>query len=96
MLPLAHQQTAAALARNLRHVSPHINVINSWPHRTPSSQQLQRAVGSTASSAATAVPAAALDEQGNLPHVSVLLQEVLENLNHMPIKVTTHRYIPSS
>jgi hypothetical protein len=42
---------------------------------------------SAAAAAAAALGAAAEQEQQNLPHVSVLLQEVLHNLNHMPIKV---------
>lgn len=45
-------------------------------------QRESAAVAAAAQRAAT--PA---NEQEHAPHVSVLLQEVLHNLNHMPIKV---------
>jgi hypothetical protein len=41
--------------------------------------------------AAPASTTAADEEQQHKPHVSVLLQEVLHNLNHVPLKVTQQR-----
>jgi hypothetical protein len=40
-----------------------------------------------AAAAAAVATQAAGEQQQHVPHVSVLLQEVLHNLNHMPIKV---------
>lgn len=90
MLPLAHQQAAGALARNIRYVTSHIAHVSSSTQpsaRSSNRKSNSSVISSTTASAAAAVPGVVQDEQGHLPHVSVLLQEVLENLNHMPIKV---------
>jgi hypothetical protein len=53
-------------------------------HAAASNSQL-----SSAAACRAAATTGSVDEQRHTPHVSVLLQEVLGNLNHMPIKVST-------
>eukprot|EP00878_Enallax_costatus_P033767 GHUV01037322.1.p1 GENE.GHUV01037322.1~~GHUV01037322.1.p1 ORF type:complete len:201 (+),score=25.92 GHUV01037322.1:218-820(+) len=89
MLPAVQQQAAGTLARQIRNAAPRFARTANW-------QQLQRYGGTNSAQAAISSPLLAtsinavpgvLNEQGQLPHVSVLLREVLDNLNHMPIKV---------
>ncbi|KAF6246279.1 MraW methylase family-domain-containing protein [Scenedesmus sp. NREL 46B-D3] len=95
LLPSATQQAAGTLARRLSCLSSHAVHRGEWSrtrccnHAASSISSSSISISSSSSSpAATAMlPAAADQEQQNLPHVSVLLQEVLHNLNHMPIKV---------
>jgi hypothetical protein len=61
-----------------------------WPSLRQRSNTSNGSNGPAAVAAATQRTAATTnqsEEQQHTPHVSVLLQEVLHNLNHMPIKV---------
>jgi hypothetical protein len=81
LLPPATHQAAGSLARRLSCVRPHVAYHNHYNIAICSTH------AGSSSSNAPAAAGAAEQEQQNLPHVSVLLQEVLHNLNHMPIKV---------
>lgn len=89
LLPPATHQAAGCLARRLSWITPHVASHNHLNRAKCSSHAGSSSIHASVSAAAAAVPAAAAaeQEQQNLPHVSVLLQEVLHNLNHMPIKV---------
>jgi hypothetical protein len=91
LLQTATHQAAGSLARRLRCITPHVAHNDQWSKArcsTHAATSSSSAPSAAAAAAAAAAPAAATEnEQQNLPHVSVLLQEVLHNLNHMPIKV---------
>jgi hypothetical protein len=91
LLQTATHQAAGSLARHIRCITPHVARREQWGSAsttTHAATTSSSAPGAAAGAAAAATPAAAAEqEQQNLPHVSVLLQEVLHNLNHMPIKV---------
>ena len=90
MLPVVQQQAAGALARQIRRAAPQIARVATWQQQKSSGSisSAVAAISSPASDASVNPNARVLpDEEGHLPHVSVLLREVLNNLNHMPIKV---------
>ena len=90
MLPLAPQQAAGAFARQIRCIAPCVARSHAFHGSSLLSAKHREAGRSSAAppAAITDQPGVLPDEQGNLPHVSVLLNEVLSNLNHMPIKVS--------
>jgi hypothetical protein len=91
LLQTATHQAAGSLARRLRCITPHVAHNEQWS-RARCSTHAAASSSSVPSATAAAAPAPAAEhEQQNLPHVSVLLQEVLHNLNHMPIKVLVCR-----
>jgi hypothetical protein len=88
---LQQQQNMRSLAAAQR--CERSNLLRSiWPSLRQHSNTSSGSNGPAAVAAARGTAAATInqsDAQQHVPHVSVLLQEVLRNLNHMPIKVRT-------
>lgn len=87
---LQQHQNMRSLAGAQRY-GTYIMLRSIWPtlrqHSTARNGSNGPAAVAAAAQRTAAAPISQSDEQQHTPHVSVLLQEVLHNLNHMPIKV---------